>query len=52
MQACALFPTCENPGSLIEDGNEEGFAKMQFLAIQICPPCRKGTSQLLMSYTH
>ena len=29
-----------------------GFAKMQFLVIQICPPCRKGTSQLLISYTH
>ena len=25
---------------------------MQFLVIQICPPCRKGTSQLLISYTH
>ena len=42
MQACALFPTCENPGSLIEDENEEGLQKCNFQSFKYVLHAGKG----------
>ena len=51
MQACALFPTCENPGSLVEDGNEEGLQKCNFSSFKYVLHAGKGHLSC-WSHTH